>query len=131
MFVQDIKTLGVPECNAVDHFNLNKRAKYRLILQKKLRKRFRAEYLGAFLQRPENKRTAKIAVRDVFLIGADNIKHINWALGKVIEIVPGREGVTRLVKLQTARDELIRPIERLYPLDSRCGTDPQPRQNTH
>ncbi|GBM26225.1 hypothetical protein AVEN_22783-1 [Araneus ventricosus] len=77
MFLQDIKTIGVPDCDAVDHLSSNKRVKYRQTLQKNFRKRFRAEYLGALLQRPENKRIAKIVVGDVVRIGANNIKLIN------------------------------------------------------
>ncbi|GFW72035.1 retrovirus-related Pol polyprotein from transposon opus [Trichonephila clavipes] len=46
LFLQDIKEIGIPDYGSVDHKSLNKRAKYRLALQKDLRKRLRLEYLG-------------------------------------------------------------------------------------
>ncbi|GBM99890.1 hypothetical protein AVEN_29455-1 [Araneus ventricosus] len=66
MFVQDIKKIGVPECKAVEHLSLNKRVTYRLTLQKNLRKRFLVEFLGALLQRHENKTIAKSQLEMLF-----------------------------------------------------------------
>ncbi|XP_054713434.1 uncharacterized protein LOC129222896 [Uloborus diversus] len=121
LFLQDIKETGMPDCDAADHKRLNKRIKYRLALQKGLRKRFKSEYLGSLIQRPKEQKRSAISVEDVVLIGSDNQKRINWPLGRVIGIIPGRERIKRLVKLKTAREEILRPIQRLYPLEITNG----------
>ena len=120
LFLQDIKEVGVPDCDAADHKSLNKRIKYRLSLQKDLRRRFRSEYLGSLVQRPKQQKWSTISVGDVVLVGNDNQKHINWPLGRVTEIIPGKDGITRLVRLKTARGEILRPIQRLFPLEITC-----------
>ncbi|XP_055948258.1 uncharacterized protein LOC129981444 [Argiope bruennichi] len=117
MFLQDIKVSGVPDCDKADQQSLNQRVKYRQNLQKALRNRFRSEYLGALLQRPERETASAVAVGDVVLIENDNTKRISWPLGKIIEVIPGKDGITRLVKLKTSRGELLRPVQRLYPLE--------------
>ncbi|GFQ85554.1 hypothetical protein TNCT_444511, partial [Trichonephila clavata] len=33
------------------------------------------------------------------------------------ELFPGRDGRTRLVKLKTGKGTLLRPVQRLYPLE--------------
>ncbi|XP_055941739.1 uncharacterized protein LOC129971787 [Argiope bruennichi] len=115
LFLQDIREVGMPDCDAADHKSLNKRIKYRLALQKDLRKRFRSEHLGSLIQRPKLQNKSIISVGDVVLVGNDNQKRINWPLGRVTEIIPGKEGITRLVRLKTARGEILRPIQRLFP----------------
>ncbi|GFT08498.1 DUF5641 domain-containing protein [Nephila pilipes] len=98
----------------------NKRIKYRLALQKDLGRRFRSEYLGSLVQRPKLQKWSTISVGDVVLIGNDNQKRINWSLGRVIEIIPGKEGITRFVRLRTVRGEMLRPIQWLFLLEITC-----------
>ncbi|XP_054709178.1 uncharacterized protein LOC129218883 [Uloborus diversus] len=117
LFLQDIKTSGVPDIDALDHQSLNKRIKYRQNVQRDLRQRFRAGYLGALIQRSKHKSKLNISVGDIVLVGSDNMKRINWPLGKVIEVIPSKEEVVRLVKLQTAHGQILRPVQRLYPLE--------------
>ncbi|GFU56961.1 uncharacterized protein NPIL_398881 [Nephila pilipes] len=53
--------------------------------------------------------------RNVVLIGNDNQKRINCPLGRVVEIILGKEGITMLVRHRTARGETLKPIQRLFP----------------
>ncbi|XP_035218315.1 uncharacterized protein LOC118191603 [Stegodyphus dumicola] len=117
LFLQDNQISGVPDLDDIGHKSLNKRVKYRENLQKDLRNRFRSEYLGALIQKAGNKKSVKVNIGDIVLIGSDNTKRINWPLGKIIQILPGKDGITRLVKLKTANGHLLRPIQRLYPLE--------------
>lgn len=83
-----------------------------------LRNRFRSEYLGLLLQRPDSKKAeAQIKLGDIVLIRSDHAKRIDWPLGRVVEIIPGKDNVTRLVRLKTATSSLLRPIQRVYPLE--------------
>ncbi|GFU60554.1 hypothetical protein TNCV_1729851 [Trichonephila clavipes] len=44
-------------------------------------------------------------------------KRVYWPLGKVISLLPGRDGKVRTLKLKCKNSELIRPIQRVYPLE--------------
>ncbi|GBM08053.1 hypothetical protein AVEN_150474-1 [Araneus ventricosus] len=122
-FLQDIKEWSTPGIDAIDHNSLNRRIKYRQNLQKDLRNRFRNEYLGLLVQRTKCRDTRKLAVGDVVLVGADNCKRINWPLGRVTDIIPGKDEIVRLVKIQTSHSKLLRPVQRVYPLEISSVSD--------
>ncbi|GFU35077.1 bel12-ag transposon polyprotein [Trichonephila clavipes] len=63
------------------------------------------------------KREDKINEGDIVLIGTDDKKRLHWLLGRVLELFPGKDGIIRLVKLRTERGDMLRPIQRLYPLE--------------
>ncbi|GFT91044.1 bel12-ag transposon polyprotein [Nephila pilipes] len=74
---------------------------------------FKREYLG-FLRSSVTKREDKINVGDIVLIGTYDKKRL---LGRVLELFPGKDGIIRLVKLRTEKGNVLRPIQRLYPLE--------------
>ncbi|KAG8175501.1 hypothetical protein JTE90_009135 [Oedothorax gibbosus] len=114
----DVKEIGTPDFDVVDNTRLNKRLKHRQKLIADLRARFRSEYLGLLIQRPQHKKwISQISIGDIVLIGCDNVKRMDWPLGRVIEIIPGKDNVNRLVRLQTASSQLLRPIQRIFPLE--------------
>lgn len=122
MFLMDIREAAVPEIDVIEASSLNKRLRYRLTLKENLRKRFRSEYLGQLRQQMDVKQFENIEVDDVVLIGNDNSKRLDWVLGKVIELLPGKDGITRLVRLKTASGEVLRPVQKLYPLlEAKCS----------
>jgi len=47
----------------------------------------------------------------------------------VVKVFPGRDGVTRVVQVRTATDELIRSVQRLYPLEISLGPADMAKQN--
>ncbi|GFR12734.1 DUF5641 domain-containing protein [Trichonephila clavata] len=71
-------------------------------------------WVSYVLQLP--KEEIKLYVGDIVLIGTDK-KRLHWLLGRVLELFPGKDGIIRLVKLQTERGDILRPIQRLYPLE--------------
>jgi len=119
MFLQDNQSVGVPDLDLLDSKNLNKRFKYHQKLRLELRKRFRKEYLSQLILKKNEKLSDKtFEVGDVVLIGSENKKRIEWPLGKVVEQYPGKDGVVRVVKLKTASGFLIRPVKKLYMLET-------------
>lgn len=44
---------------------------------------------------------------------------MDWPLAIIKEVFPGKDGYNRVVNLKTGRGELIRPIQRLIPLEMR------------
>ena len=58
-----------------------------------------------------------IKVGDIVLIGSDNSKRVDWPLARVKELIPGKDGNVRVVRLVTTNGEFIRPIQRIFPLE--------------
>lgn len=116
MFIQDVRESGLPELDALESISLEKKWQHRLKLKEDFRKRFRTEYLGMLKSRNKQIKTNEINLGDIVLIGNDISKRIDWPLAKVIGKIPGKDGVIRLVRLQTAAGECLRPVQRLYPL---------------
>ncbi|GBM60247.1 hypothetical protein AVEN_248526-1 [Araneus ventricosus] len=117
-FLQDFRQIGVPDLDEADEVILNKRIKYRQQLITDIRKRFRSEYLGLLIQRNEHKKHGReIKLGEVVLIGSDNVKCTDSPLGFVTELLPGKDGVTRLVRLRTSKGELLRPVQRIFVLE--------------
>ncbi|KAG8176690.1 hypothetical protein JTE90_018419 [Oedothorax gibbosus] len=79
---QNVKEIGTPYFDVVDNTRLNKRLKHRQKLIADLRARFRSEYLGLLIQRPQHKKwKSQISIGDIVLIGCDNVKRMDWPLG--------------------------------------------------
>ena len=118
MFLQDIKEIGVTDLDKIENCKLNKRFAYRQQIKRDLRQRFRVEYLGALVHHDKKfKNNYKIKVGDIVLIGNDNLKRLDWPLARVKDLIVGIDGNVRVVRLKTANGELIRPIQRVYPLE--------------
>ncbi|GBL78773.1 hypothetical protein AVEN_65314-1 [Araneus ventricosus] len=118
MFLQEVREIGIPDLDLLDNKSLNKRFAYRQRLRQDLRKRFRSEYLGQLRQYERKIRSSpSIKIGDIVLISSDNMKRMDWPLGKVIEVFTSPDGNIRLVKLKTRSGEILRPTLRLYPLE--------------
>jgi len=104
---------------------LSKNLRYRQRLKEELKKRFRIQYLGQLSQRNRRKYTAtSFSVGDIVLVANDLQKRLNWPLARISkELFPGKDGLVRVVKLQTANGELIRPIQRLVLLEVELSSD--------
>jgi len=117
MFLMDIGKAGVPDFDLVDSKCLSKRAKYRQNLRAALRSRFRKEYLGQLIHRVKMKKSNPIQVGDIVLIGQDNVKRMDWQLGRVEKLIPGKDQHVRVAKVKTSNGILVRPVQRLYHIE--------------
>ena len=61
----------------------------------------------------------KIQIGDVVLIEDENRKRVLWPLGQIIQVYPGNDGEVRVVKVKTSKGELVRPVQKIYPLEVR------------
>ena len=122
MFIYSGGNSKAPDLDSVDRSSLIKRVKYLQKLRENLRQRFRNEYL-ALLVHKGIRRSDVLSVGDVVLIGQDNIRRIDWPLGVILEVFPGKDGVPRVAKLRTFKGERIRPFQRIYPLEISARTD--------
>ena len=85
--------------------------------------RWRKEYLLDLREHEKIKKNKESAVKkgDIVLIYEDNVKRAEWKMGKVEELLPGKDGITRGVKVRTCGkvkyEVLNRPLQKLYPLE--------------
>ena len=58
-----------------------------------------------------------VEIGDVMLVISPDISRGNWPLGRVLEVYPGQDGHVRVVKIQVGEGTLIRPVNKLCPLE--------------
>ncbi|XP_045457511.1 uncharacterized protein LOC123667716 [Melitaea cinxia] len=99
--------------------NLNRLSRWQLIqsFQQQFWRRWKHEYLHALTQRAKwTKDSKQLTVNSIVLIKDDNRPPLQWALGRVVSLHPGPDGVIRVATLKT-RDHIIkRPLVKLCPL---------------
>lgn len=117
LFLHELREIGVPDLDKVDAKSLNKRIRYLQTLRNNLRQRFRNEYLGALIQHSKQMGRSRIKIGEIVLVGSDNQKRINWPLARITELIKGKDGECRLVRLKTSKGEILRPVQRIYRLE--------------
>ncbi|GFV47882.1 integrase catalytic domain-containing protein [Trichonephila clavipes] len=70
-------------------------------------------------KRNKNKKgpLSELRLGEIVLIGDDIKKRMHWPLAKVIRLIPGKDGKIRTVELKTRTGTMLRPIQRVYPLE--------------
>ncbi|UYV77957.1 hypothetical protein LAZ67_15003031 [Cordylochernes scorpioides] len=86
-------------------------------LKRELKQRFLKEYLGALIQKSENIDRRQLKVGDVVLIGQENLKRMFWPKGRIVNLIPGKDGRVRAAHVKTSTGTLIRALQRLHPLE--------------
>ncbi|GFT64260.1 integrase catalytic domain-containing protein [Nephila pilipes] len=109
-------SIDVTDLDLSDFAKFQRRVKFRAKLLKDLRGRFRKEYLGLLVQNA-HKTSRAFKVGEIVLIENPNKKRFYWPLGKVVKLIPGRDGKVRTLKLRCNKTEIIRPIQRVFPLE--------------
>ncbi|KAB0791783.1 hypothetical protein PPYR_03583 [Photinus pyralis] len=99
----------------MDSENLNYRWKYMKKLRDELRQRFRKEYLSQLISKINQKPSRKLELNE--LVRDDRKKRVFWPLGRVMELIPGKDGIVRVVKVKTEVGLQTKPIQNLYPLE--------------
>ncbi|GFV25994.1 integrase catalytic domain-containing protein [Trichonephila clavipes] len=75
------------------------------------------EYLSQLIQKHNEKQSREPQIGEVVLVGNDNKKRLFWALAKIIELIPGRDGKIHTVRLKTQHGKMLRPIQLIYLLE--------------
>jgi len=117
MFMRDLPVSGLPERELISSRDLQSSYQKIIDLKRALRERFRKEYLANLVQRQNEKKTCPPKVNDVVLVGQENKKRYEWPLGIIVELYPGRDGQVRVARVKTKNGFLVRPLQRLYPLE--------------
>ncbi|KAJ8982623.1 hypothetical protein NQ317_002674 [Molorchus minor] len=121
MFLRDHGDGDLPEADIIESTSLCRKARHRQKLLEDLRRRFRVEYLAQLKPyvRTNPNGQNKVSPGDIVLIGSDHEKRLNWPLGRIIDLLPGKDDCTRL------RAACYSGLFRDYPLE---GT-PNPEQH--
>lgn len=71
---------------------------------------------------------SNLAENDVVLVISPNTPRGHWPLGRVIQVMPGSDGVERRVLMKTGTGEYIRPVAKLCILekDDFDSSEPKP-----
>ncbi|GBM75536.1 hypothetical protein AVEN_180647-1 [Araneus ventricosus] len=117
MFLIENRRSNTGDIEELNSSSLNRRIKYRSKLLKDLRQRFRKKYLGQLVQKHNEKHSRNPQVGEIVFVGDDNKKHLFWVMAKIIEMIPGHDGKIRTVKLKAQHGTVLRPIQRIYPLE--------------
>lgn len=122
MFIRDIPVAHLPEIEVTGK-ELNRRQRYIQRTKEELRKRFRLEYLGQLENLCKSKKVTILSPGDVVLVEIDNRKRLEWPIGVIDELYTGKDGHTRTAKIRTVNGYLLRPLQRLFPLEIRRNDD--------
>ena len=109
------RPLGVlPEMKGKD-VKLGLRYKYVQRLFTHFWNRWSREFLQKMQTREKwNRRLPPIELNDVVLISEDNVPRNSWPLGRVVELLPGKDGLVRTARIQTMKGSYTRPVQRLH-----------------
>jgi len=113
MFLHEIPTSVTDDLDACGFQKVYEDRK-KLIDEFKMR--FRKEYLALLVQKGKGS-SINFQEGDVVLVGSDNRKRWEWPMAKVLELIPGKDGHVRVVKLKTSGGILTRPVQRIFPLE--------------
>ena len=81
-------------------------------------RRWKSEYLPTLTQRPTAALdTPNLKVDELVLVGNDDTKRGKWPLGRVTRVIPGNDGVVRVVEVKTKDGTYTRPVAKLYRLE--------------
>ena len=121
------------EPHRVQEHDLPKRAKYLRKCKDALWLRWKRECLRGLRERHRLKHKGDMTYPskgEVVIIKSEEKNLAQWKLGIVEDVVTGRDGVIRGVKLKSGKSHLERPIQHLYPLELSCDKSVQTRPVT-
>lgn len=83
--------------------------------------RWQEEYLTTLQERKKwRQEKENLKIGQLVVIGSENFPPASWALGRICELLPSKDGLIRNVIVQTETNRLKRPVQKLciLPVDS-------------
>ncbi|UYV65562.1 hypothetical protein LAZ67_3004702 [Cordylochernes scorpioides] len=117
MFLRHKGNIKFPEGDLTEKDRLQFSYAWRKSLEQELKNRFRSEYLSHLINKNKGKNSHNLRIGDIVVIGSDLRKRTEWPLGRIIELYPGKDGIVRVAKLKTGDGIIIRPVQRLCPME--------------
>ena len=116
-FLKPFGNMKYPEGDLSESDRMRVRYRYMQTLWKELGLRFQREYLALLVSKSRKKPNRPIRVGEIVVVGTELKKRWEWPLGKVLEVFEGQDGVGRVAKLKVGETELVRPVQKLHPLE--------------
>jgi hypothetical protein len=66
---------------------------------------------------------ANVKIGDVVKICEEGVRRGDWAIGRVVDVFPGQDGVVRVAKVRTFHGYLVRPVAKLVVIVLDKGTE--------
>ncbi|XP_063373063.1 uncharacterized protein LOC134661082 isoform X3 [Cydia amplana] len=81
-------------------------------------RRWSRDYIGTLQERTKwrSARGPSLAVGTVVLVREERLPPCRWRLGKIVATQPGRDGITRVAIIRTARGDIQRAFNNICPL---------------
>ncbi|UYV84140.1 hypothetical protein LAZ67_X001305, partial [Cordylochernes scorpioides] len=117
MFLRHKGNIKFPEGDLTEKDRLQFSYAWRKSLERELKNRFRSEYLSHLINKNKGRNSQNLRIGDIVVIGSDLRKRTEWPLGRIIELYPGKDGIVRVAKLKTGGGIIIRPVQRLCPME--------------
>ncbi|GBO04729.1 hypothetical protein AVEN_179309-1 [Araneus ventricosus] len=125
MFLIENRCSDVTDFEAIDQGHFQNRIKFRSKLLNDLRQHFRREYHVQLVQRNRDKNCVREPrLGEIVLVADDTKKRLLWPLAKIIELIRGKDGKVKTVRVKTQKGCMVRPIQRLFHLEIQ-SSDPQ------
>jgi len=106
-----------PRTTSESRVNLNQRWKLLDQCHQAFWRRWATEYLTSLQGRSKwRKETPNVNVDDMVVIVDNQAPPLMWRLGRVSEILPGQDGVVRVVRLLTLQGLITRPVAKIVVL---------------
>ncbi|KAG1705837.1 DNA topoisomerase 2-beta [Nymphon striatum] len=97
---------------------MTKRYRYIIRVTKMVQRRWQRDYLSTFNIRAQSSLFIKSLFKNGDLVYLDNRgPRQTWPLGRISQLIPGPNGIVRLLKVLCKSNELIRSIQRVLPLE--------------
>ncbi|XP_072400786.1 uncharacterized protein [Diabrotica undecimpunctata] len=103
MFLRDQVDWRLPACDAIDNASSCRKVRRVQTLREELPKRFRLEQFGQLKLVSANKTHGQIALNEIVLVSNDGSKRLDWPMGQVVELFPGKDGSVRLCKVKSVK----------------------------
>jgi len=115
-------SLLAPPATEIEKLSLTERWRNYQFYGQQFLKLWRAEYLASLQQRPKLAQPREnLRVGEFVFDQGDRIPSNRWALGRIIKIHVGSDGLVRVATLKTQSGVIDRPIAKLYPLPVKNG----------
>lgn len=121
-------SLPEPDLSNVAHNLLSRWKKVQNLVQQ-IWRRWSVEYLSQLQERKkwDKSRGPSVKVGSMVIVRETNLPPLQWQLGRVIEVFPGKDGVVRVAMVNTASGPKKRAVRLLCPLPILDNDDTGPK----
>lgn len=107
---------SLPEPEPLEHQRINGLRRWEMVqrFNQEIWRKWHNEYLVTLINRTKWKmQTRNFKINDLVLIKEDNMPPSKWHMGRIMEVMPSKDGIVRAAKVYTLTGSYLRPILKL------------------